>query len=130
MKIEYFPNKDSVDEAARTDDPLLVMVAHDQSKVLIANIDDVGEHIILLRKLGYSEDDLDRYFRLVVNSEGADWTFVCPSSYKGIRDKAKRIERFYRDGVDVIKKALEELGFDVEITIPPRYRRHLDFMKN
>lgn len=128
MKIQYYPDKDAIDQAISSDDPLLVMVAQDHSKVLVANIDDVGEHIILLRIMGYSENDLDKYFRLVANSEGADWTFVCPSNYKGIRDKAKRIERFFRDGIDAGKKALQILGLNTEITIPPRYRRHMNFL--
>ncbi|MCL6557273.1 MAG: hypothetical protein K6U74_00450 [Firmicutes bacterium] len=128
MEIAYYPNQKAVEEAVQSDDPLLIMIAHDGSKVLVANIDDVGEHIILLRKLGYPEDHLDRYFRLVVNSQGADWTFVCPSGYKGIKDKTKRIERFFRDGVDIIQKTLQEMGFAVEIHIPARYRRHLEFL--
>lgn len=39
---------------------------------------------------------------------------------KGIKDRQKRIARFYNDGF------LAEIGYPVNITIPKRYRRHFD----
>ena len=84
------------------------------------------EHHILLAKAGFSDRDIDKYFRLVVDDEGADWTFVCPSDYKGISDRTRRIERFYKDGLNIIGDVLRELGLPDEINIPKRYRRHFD----
>lgn len=46
-------------------------------RAIVANIDDVAEHYILLKKAGFSESDIDTYFRIVVNKSGASWTFVC-----------------------------------------------------
>lgn len=46
--------------------------------------------------------ELDRYFRIVVDQDGADWTFVCPVNYKNISNKEKRIMEFYKDGIAVI----------------------------
>jgi hypothetical protein len=130
MNIRHFPDESTVQTAMDNDDPLTVMVAYDGSELLIANIDDVMEHTILLRKLGRSDAMVDRYFRIVLNRSGADWTFVCPSDYRGIADRAKRIEAYYNDGVVVISKAIETLGYQVPITIPQRYRRHWNTLSN
>ena len=131
MNIEYYPNKQTVDEATLHNDPLLVLISFDGSKLLVSNIDDAYEHIILLRKLNYNDNDLEKYFRLVVNKEGADWTFVCPSHYKNIPDKNRRIEVYYNEGILVISKGLKDLGYsDIKIDIPRRYRRHFDLLKD
>ena len=128
MRIQYYPNKDAVAAAITADDPLLMLVSHDGEHVICSSIDDAGEHVILLRLAGESELTLDGYFRLVVNKSGADWTFVCPVTYKGIADKAKRIQQFYKDGFAVIPGAFNELGYICGIDIPKRYRRHMDLM--
>lgn len=126
MEIVYYPDNQTVEKAIQLDDPLLVLIRHDLSEVLLSNIDDAGEHIILLRLLNRSEYDLDKYFRIIVNSEGADWTFVCPADYKGISNRERRIEKFYNEGIKAIRKALDEINYKVEINIPKRYRRHLE----
>lgn len=110
MKIIYHPNKQTVEKAMQVDDPLLALIKHDLSELLLSNIDDGGEHIILLRLLNRSEYDLDKYYRVIINSDGADWTFVCPSDYKGISNREKRMERFYNDGIKTIRKALDEIN--------------------
>jgi len=129
MIIKYYPDETRVKEAIQADDPLLMLVSYDGSEVLLSNIDDAFEHLILLKKLGYKETEIDRFFRLVLNQEGADWTFVCPSNYKGISNKEKRIETFYEDGITQISKAIETVGYNVEIQIPQRYRRHFNMLK-
>jgi hypothetical protein len=126
MDIKYYPDNEAVCRAKKNNDPLLLLVAFDQSELLVSNIDDAMEHVVLLRKMGYRETAIDFYYRVIVNNDGADWTFVCPSEYKGLRDRNKRIEVFYNDGSDAISKALSLLKFSVNINIPDRYRRHFN----
>lgn len=128
MESLYYPDKKTVDEAMNNDDPLLILVSFDANRLLISNIDDAFEHTILLKKLGFKETEIDAYFRIIANKEGADWTFVCPSNYKGITNKKQRIETFYADGFSIIQKALDAISYKVEINIPKRYRRHVDIM--
>lgn len=128
MEKIYYPDENTVKEAMQADDPLLLLVSHDGSRLIVSPIDEAGEHIILLRLAGFRDTDLDKYFRLVVNKDGADWTFVCPLNYQDIKDKSRRIQQFYKDGFAVIPTALHELGYLVGIDIPRRYRRHIDMM--
>lgn len=81
----------------------------------------------MLRKV-YIHDNIDKYFRIIFDNEGADWTFVCPSDYKSITNKELRIESFYKDGYKIISDFLKELGYDIDIEIPRRYRRHLNYL--
>ena len=128
MEKVYYPNQDTVQQAINQDDPLLLLVSHDGSDIILSNIDDAGEHVILLRLTGRNELELDNYFRLVVNKDGADWTFVCPSAYKNIEDKSRRIRQFYKDGFAVIPQALNEIGYMCGINIPKRYQRHIEII--
>ena len=128
MEFFYYPDRPAVEKAIETDDPLLLLVAFDESVVLVANIDDALEHSVLLKKLDHKETEIDKFFRVVLNHQGADWTFVCPGDYKGIKDRDRRIETFYNDGVLIITKAVERLGYKAAITIPQRYRRHFDVL--
>lgn len=125
MNITYFPNQEIVTKAIAQDDPLLVLITYSGHELIVSNIDDAFEHLILLRKLGVDDNEIDSYFRLVVNRAGADWTFVCPSNYKGITIKTKRLEQFYKDGFQIIPKALKQLGYNVPLDIPKRYKRHV-----
>jgi hypothetical protein len=126
MIFKYYPDEKTVDKAIELDDPLLLLVAFDESIALAANIDDALEHSVLLKKLGHKETELDIFYRVMLNRNGADWTFVCPSDYKGITDRDKRIETFYNNGILSIAKAIDILGYKATITIPDRYRRHFD----
>ena len=128
MEKIYYPNYETVERAIKDDDPLLLLVSHDGGRFIVSNIDDAGEHIILLRLAGFKDTELDNYFRVVLNRDGADWTFVCPSNYKGIEDKSYRIRQFFKDGFAIIPKALDELGYFCGIDIPKRYRRHFDMI--
>jgi hypothetical protein len=130
LKFEYFPDKKAVDKAIGSDDPLLLLVSFDESKAIVSNIDDSFEHSILLKKSGYKETDIDVFFRIVLNRQGADWTFVCPTGYKGLTDRDRRIESFYNDGILAISKAVKQLGYDVQVEIPDRYRRHFNTLSN
>lgn len=128
MNITKYPNEQDFDNAVKADEPVLVLISFDGDTVIASQIDEAVEHNILLRKVKGSDADIDKYFRLVVDGEGADWTFVCPPDYSSITHKDKRIEEFFKDGMRIIPKALKEIGYDVPVTIPKRYRRHFDIM--
>ena len=131
LQIEYFPDEQTVNNCIQTGEPLLMLVKFDYSELLISELDAAVDHIILLRKLDKPENDIDKYFRIVLDNTGADWTFVCPQDYKNIPDKQKRIERFYNDGIDLISAALNKIGLpDIPINIPKRYGRHWEMLKN
>ena len=83
---------------------------------------------MLPAKAGFQSADIDKYFRIVFDRSGADWTFVCPPDYKGITFKDRRIEAFYKDGFAEIAAFLHSIGYLVGINIPKRYRRHLDML--
>lgn len=128
MNMIYYPDESSVTDAMKRDEPLLVLISFDGEQVIVSQIDEAVEHHILLRKAGFPDTDIDKYFRLVLNREGADWTFVCPSTYNSVTRKEKQIEDFFKDGMRIIPNALKQLGYDVPVEIPKRYRRHFDMM--
>lgn len=126
MQIKYMPNEKTIQDAITVDDPLLMLISHDGDFVIIGNIDVYGEHLILLKHAGLNENELDEFFRVIVDNAGADWTFVAPINYKNIPNREKRIETFYKDGITVISGVLKEMNYNAELNIPKRYRRHLD----
>ena len=128
MTIIKYPTENDVNKAISEKEPMLVLISFDGKTAIISQIDEAMEHHILLAKAGFPSTDIDKYFRIVLDEDGADWTFVCPPDYKGISDKQRRITAFYKDGFAVISDALSELGFMVGINIPKRYRRHFDYM--
>ena len=128
MTIIKYPDELEFENAVNTDEPLLVLVSYDGETVIASQIDEAVEHHILLRKVGFPDTDIDKYFRLVVDHEGADWTFVCTSDYSTVTRKEKRIEEYFKDGMRIIPEGLKAIGYDVPINIPKRYRRHFDIM--
>ncbi len=128
MNIIYYPDKDNVASAMEQDDPLLVLISYNGETLITSQIDEAVEHHILLRKVNIPDTDIDKYFRLVVDHSGADWTFVCPLNYSSISRKDKRIECYFKDGMRIIPQALKAIGYDVPVAIPKRYRRHFDIM--
>lgn len=128
MDTIYYPVREAVNEAVKAKEPLLVLVSFDGQTCIVSSADEAVEHHILLEKAGFSSRDVDKYFRIVLGDDGADWTFVCPPDYKGITDKQRRITAFYKDGISVISDALLGLGFMVGINIPKRYQRHFEYM--
>ena len=117
-----------MNQARQADEPLLVLISHTEERVIMSSVDDAPEHHILLKLAGFSELDIDQYFRIVLDKSGADWTFVCPAGYKGITNKQYRLSQFYKDGFASISHVLGELGYLVGINIPTRYRRHFDML--
>lgn len=130
MTFLKYPTPADVDAAIAAHEPLLLLVPFDGGEAIISHMDEAVEHHILLQKAGKSPLDIDKYFRVVMDDEGADWTFICPPDYKGILDKTRRISEFYKDGFTAISDALRQIGWLVGINIPKRYRRHLDQLRD
>ena len=128
MEIIKYPSEEEVQNAVAQKEPLLVLISFDGQTVIMSHIDEAVEHYILLMKTGFSDKDIDKFFRIVLDEEGADWTFVCPPDYKNISDRTRRIKQFYKDGFAVISDVLQQIGFIVGINIPRRYRRHFNAM--
>ena len=128
MEIVKYPSDESVKDAIKADEPLLATISFDGKKAVMCQIDEAMEHHILLMNVGYKDIDIDKFFRIVFDKNGADWTFVCPPNYKNIPYKDKRIKAFYKDGIYAISDFLESIGYIVGINIPKRYRRHFDIM--
>lgn len=128
MNMIKYPSEEAVRKAMAADEPLLVLISFDGGNVIMSPIDEAAEHHILLMNTGYKDTDIDKFFRIVLDRSGADWTFVCPPDYKDIPFKDKRIEAFYKDGFAVISNFLHSIGYLVGINIPKRYRRHLDVL--
>ncbi|MCL2088604.1 MAG: hypothetical protein FWH14_03885 [Oscillospiraceae bacterium] len=126
MNIIKFNQYASADHAMEHDEPLIAVVAFDGTEAIFSHIDEAVEHQILLGRSGHSSKGIDKYFRIVFDRSGADWTFVCPHNYKNINDKTKRIAQFYKDGFAEIASFLAQIGYLIDINIPKRYRRHFD----
>lgn len=128
MNLIKYPSEGAVNAAMTADEPLLVLISFDGETAIMSQIDEAMEHHILLMNAGFKDTDIDKFFRIVLDRSGADWTFVCPPDYKGIPYKDKRIEAFYKDGFAVISSFLHSIGYLVGIDIPKRYRRHMDVL--
>jgi len=128
MNIIKYPSEADVNKAMAADEPLLVLISFDGETVIMSQIDEAMEHHILLMNAGFKDTDIDKFFRIVLDKSGADWTFICPPDYKNIPFKDKRIEAFYKDGFAVISGFLHSIGYLVGINIPKRYRRHMDVL--
>ena len=99
------------EEAMQNGEPMIAVIRFDGQQAYMGHIDECMEHHILLQKVGLSSGDIDKYFRIVFDTESADWAFICPPNYKGIGDKQRRLTSFYADGFDAISAFLTELGF-------------------
>lgn len=126
MKYLKYPDEATLNSYLAKKEPLLIAISFDGETVLISHMDDSFEHHILLAHFGIKQTDIDKYFRVVVDENTADWTFVCPPDYKGIADRKRRITAFYNDGITAISKVLADIGYYSDIRIPKRYRRHFE----
>ncbi|WP_019680615.1 hypothetical protein [Ruminococcus flavefaciens] len=126
MNLIKYPSDEAVNKAMAADEPLLILISFDGKAAIMSQVDEAVEHHILLMDVGYKDTDIDKFFRIVLDRSGADWTFVCPPDYKNIPFKDKRIEAFYKDGFSVISDFLHSIGYLVGINIPKRYSRHLN----
>lgn len=129
--IKYYGSDTGKNEFVNHDsEPLMAVISHDSSHAVVSLLDEGCEHHILLSK-SLGKYNINKYFRIIFDNRGVDWTFVCPPDYKGIVSKEKRISQFFNDGIDTITDFLKEVGYSgVEINIPKRYRRHIDYLKN
>ena len=130
MEIIRYPSEEEVRKSMAADEPLLALISFDGKRAIMSHVDEAVEHHILLMKTGFKNTDIDRYFRIVLDKSGADWTFVCPPDYKNIPFKDKRIEAFYKDGFAVISEFLHSIGYLVGINIPKRYSRHMSVLSD
>ena len=127
---KYYGSDETKSEFINHDnEPLMAVIAHDGSHAVVSLLDEGCEHHLLLAK-SLNQYNIDEYFRIIFDNEGADWTFVCPPEYKGINSKEERIKTFFSDGIDIITEFLKQIGYEIEINIPKRYRRHLDYPGN
>ena len=94
MTYRKYPDEKTVDEHIAKREPLLVAIAFDESEALVSHLDDSVEHHILLAHFDVKQTDIDKYFRIVVDNDSAEWTFVCPPDYCGIKERKRRITRF------------------------------------
>lgn len=130
MNIIKYPTESDVARAISDNEPILALISFDGKTAIMSHIDEAVEHHILLLKAGFSDRDIDKYFRIILDRDGADWTFICPTDYKNISDRQRRIAAFYKDGFSVISDFLTQINFMVGIGIPRRYRRHLEALKD
>ena len=129
MEFRKYPDEETVNEYIKKKEPLIIAIPFDESQpVLISMIDDSVEHHILLAHFNINPNDIDKYYRIVLDSQTAEWTFVCPHDYEGIKDRQKRITRFYNQGFTAISRVMSALKYYADLTIPKRYRRHFDAM--
>ena len=126
MNYLKHPDAKTVDTHIASKEPLLIAISFDGENVLMSHIDDSVEHHILLAHFEEPAQNIDRYFRIAVDGESADWTFICPPDYRGIADRKRRITAFYNDGITAISRVLADIGCFSDIKILKRYRRHLD----
>ncbi|MGN0390130.1 MAG: hypothetical protein ACI4L2_04890 [Wujia sp.] len=126
MEIKWIDNVNPLP----TEEPLIAAVSMDESHAVAGLLDDGFEHNVLLRKVLKTDENLDKYYRIILDADGADWTFVVPSDYKNISNKERRIKEFYNEGYKAIIHFLQEIGYPENVEIPKRYRRHLDYLTN
>ena len=128
MEIIEFNDYSTVEAARAKDEPLMAVISFDASKAYVCHLDDGVEHHILLMKVGYTGTEIDKFFKIIFDKEGADWTFICPPDYKNIEYRSQRIKQFYKDGISTISEFLADFGYLCDIRIPKRYSRHLNAM--
>ena len=128
MNIIKYTSEQEVDKAMQDNEPMLCLISFDGERVILSQIDVAMEHHILLAQTGFKQTDIDKYFRIIFDRDGADWTFVCPPDYKNTKDKQRRIGEFYKDGFTTISTILHELGYLISLNIPKRCRRHFEML--
>ena len=117
MDIIKYPSADAINEAVRTDAPLIAAVSYDGGTALVAPAEEAGEHSILLMLCGQQDLNVENYFRIHFNSNTADWNFFCPPKYKNIPDEKMRMSAYYNDGLRMIPEFLVMFGYFSKLKI-------------
>ena len=117
MNIIRYPSAEAVNNAVAEDSPLLAAVFADESAAVVCPLEEAGEHSILLMNAGYDYSDSEKCFRLVFDTQAANWSFICPKEYKGISDRQEALSAFYRDGLRIIPEFLTLMGYFTQIKI-------------
>lgn len=128
MTYRKYPDEKTVNEYIAKKEPLIFAISFDGDTVLMSGLDDNFEHHILLAHFDINQNDINKYFRVIVDDRSAEWTFVCPHDYRSIADRKNRITCFYNDGFAAISHVLSDIGYFSDLTIPRRYRRHFEAM--
>lgn len=74
MNIIKYPSDETVRAAMAADEPLLVLISFDGKAAIMSQIDEAMEHHTLLMKAGFKDTDIDKFFRIVLDKSGADWS--------------------------------------------------------
>ena len=74
MNIIKYNDRENVEEAIAKDEPLLAVISFDGKIAVVAHVDEAVEHHILLNKAGLGDTNIDKYFRIIFDKEGCDWT--------------------------------------------------------
>ena len=128
--IKYYGSDETKTEFINHDsEPLMAVIAHDRSHAVVSLLDEGCEHHLLLAK-ALDKYNIDEYFRILFDNEGAYLTFLLSNNYNIITNKEKSITVFFNVGFVSITEFLKQIGYDVPINVPRRYRRHMDYLKN
>ncbi|MBR3282009.1 MAG: hypothetical protein IKI56_01780 [Ruminococcus sp.] len=117
MDMIRYPSDEVIDEAVRSDKPLIAAISHDGFTAVVAPLEEAGEHSILLALTGLPGLDVRDFFRISFNSLTADWHFGCPPEYKDISDSSKRLSAYYKDGLRTIPEFLVMFGYFSKLNI-------------
>ena len=67
MTYRKYPDEKTVNEYIAKKEPLIFAISFDGETVLMSRLDDSFEHHILLANFGISQNDIDKYFRVIVD---------------------------------------------------------------
>ena len=97
MEIIKYPSEERVNEGIRLDEPMLAAISFDGKKAIIAQVEDSFEHHIMLSQAGYSQLDIDKFFRIRFEHSGL-----------------QRTDRFHGLGEEIIQEFLYMLDYKID----------------
>ena len=72
MIYKKYPDDKTADEYISKKEPLIIAISFDEETALMSRLDDSYEHHILLQHFNEDPRHIDRYWRIVVDTETAD----------------------------------------------------------